>query len=65
MPETRNHKPEKPRRERKTPDCCGEWSYVAQEDPDPNSIEEAFPSADKGEWVKAMKKEIDSLHKDE
>ena len=62
-PETRNRKPKRPRRERKTPDQYSEWIFVAQEDPDPKSIEEAFSSVDKDDWLKAMKKKIDQLHK--
>ena len=61
VPETTNHKRERPRREIKFSDHYGKWIYVAQEDLDPKSVEEVFSIVAKNEWVKAIKKEIDWL----
>ena len=54
-----------PRRERKPPDRYGEWVYVAQEEAEPTTIQEAFTSNEKEKWKEAVQKEIDSLYKND
>ena len=57
---------ERPRRERKAPECYGDWvTYAAQEEDDPKTTEEALSNGEKEEWTIAMMNEIESLHKNE
>ena len=39
--------------------------YIAREEDDPKSVEEAFSSCEKGKWKTAMKKGIESLNKND
>ena len=45
-------------REKKAPDYCGDWASVTNAEP---FIKDALSSPDKGNWMSAKEKEIESL----
>ena len=57
--------PRRSERERQNPDRYGDWvAFIAtnQLSDEPLNMKEALSSPEEGEWLKAIKKEIDSLH---
>ena len=49
-------------RVRKAPDQYGEWVYITYRLDDPFTVKEALSRPEKREWMKAMKREINSLN---
>ena len=66
--DTINHhaddEPQQERVDRRPPDRYGEWVYIASEE-DPVTVKEALSSQDAAKWSKAMKTELQSLHKNQ
>ena len=52
-------------RERRPPSRYGEWLYLAHESENPKSVKEALSHPEKDEWIEAMEREMESLHKNE
>ena len=51
-------------KERHPPNRYGEWAYIANEE-DPVTAKMALSSSDAEKWKKAMKSELDSLHRND
>lgn len=51
-------------REQRPPNCLGEWVTVASEDiAEPTTVREALSGPYAEQWHKAMRQDINSLHK--
>ena len=52
-------------REQRQPDFYGERATDAKFSEDPTTLQDALASTDKNEWVKAMERELESLHENQ